>query len=107
MQPKEFEKAMKLAVADIVAPKELLEELGFIWLAEAQARTHVITGLLRSSERFELVESNLFLTSDVEYAPFEEALHPFMSPALDASQPEFERRMYEYAEKLFGRVARG
>lgn len=107
MKPKQFEKNMKLAVADIVAPKELLEELGLVWLVESQARTHVITGALRASERYELTESNLFLSSDVEYAPYEEALHPFMSTSLDAVQPEFERRMQAYADKLFGRVASG
>jgi hypothetical protein len=77
------------AAAD--AAEDVCHLAGIAVQARATDLVHVVTGRLRTSIDYEVVRPGIegapataYIGSEVDYAAFEEVLHPFLRPALDA-----------------------
>lgn len=73
------------------AAEKIAHHAGQAVQTSASDRVHVVTGRLRTSIGYEVVSPGIegahrtaFIGSEVEYALYEELLHPYLRPALDA-----------------------
>lgn len=77
-------------------------------LPNALKHTHVITGRLRTSETHRVEAGGLrgYVSSDVDYAPMENARHPFFPPAVEDSKAPAEQLLQKIGQGYFDAVAR-
>lgn len=77
--------------------KEFCESVGTLGVAEAQSRTVVLTGNLRRSETYDVMENNegvyIGVTPNADYGLYVEKgigqpAQPFLEPAITASIPQ-------------------
>ena len=73
------------------AGEEVAHLAGIAVQARATDLVHVVTGRLRTSIGYEVVRPGIegnaataYIGSEVDYSLFEEVLHPYLRPALDA-----------------------
>lgn len=92
------------SVADAIRPRAsaLVRDTTFAIEADAKARAPVLTGTLRRSIHGEMegdlrgiVGTDLDYAATVEYGSRFQNAQPYLTPALDAARPRFQRELME------------
>lgn len=87
LKPESVPGSFERQVANMPLFRQYMRGKGFSIQRSAQRNVHVITGRLRSSLRVRLEDGKhgmpvAVIGSDLDYAQYEEALHPYLRPAL-------------------------
>lgn len=112
MKPEQFEKRMKDAAREVSRPRKVLQDAALIVEGNAKRRSPVRTGNLRRSITNRVEDTEAFVGTNVEYAPYVHygtrysPAQPFLEEGLEDSRSEIEAMMERFGDAVFKKVGK-
>lgn len=110
MRPEDFERKMHTAAREVSRPRRLLQDIGLIAEGGGKRRAPVRTGNLRRSITNRVTDTEAYVGTDVEYAPYVhygtryQAAQPFLEEGIEDTMSEIEAAAARYGADVLSRV---